>query len=396
MTRGAALLAGVTGLSVALTAVGAVLIVVNWPLPVEVGEWGFPGFQGIAALAFTIVGAAVAARRRRNPIGWLLLVAAFFSALQFAGHQYAILGLVRNPGSVPAPSLGTWLEEWVWLPILAAVGVYVMLLFPTGRLLSPRWRLVAVVGTAGALAGSVGTALLPLVRVPGAVNPFAAGGPPPGAEPLAYSGMLSVAGAVLVACISVRVRFVRATGVERQQLKWLALGALLVGVVLSVYTASVLLSGDPYHPLAGVAAVSVMAIPVTIALAILRYGLYEVDRLINRTVVYGAVSVVLLALYATSVLVLQPLLGMVTGGSTIAVAASTLLVATIFQPVRRRVQATIDHRFFRSRYDAQVAAERLTGRLREEVDLDTLAGALLDEVSRAMQPARAIVWLRRR
>lgn len=398
MTRspaGIALASLLVGTAV-LSAIGLVLMAANWPRPVTDAEWGFPGFQGAAALVFAGVGAPVAWTRPRNPIGWLLITAGVLSGLQFAGHQYAIFGLATAPGSVPEPWVGTWIEEWIWLPIMGALSIFTFFLFPTGTLVSPRWRIAAWVGLVGLALGTVSSAFVPLSRVQGAVNPLA---------PLGTSSVVTTALALglaltvltfLVALASLVVRFRRSAGVEHQQLKWLLLGGLVVTLGMGSYMITTIVTGDPYGPASAVAALLIFAVPVTMAVAMLRHGLYEVDRLLNRTVVYAVVSVVLVMLYGGAVLLLQPLLHSVTGGETLAVAGSTLLVATIFHPVRRRVQGSVDRRFFRSRYDARLTAERLGARLREEVDLERLASALLAEVGQTMQPRAASIWLRQR
>jgi hypothetical protein len=382
--------------SVVLSAAGLGLLVLNWPLPLVYAEWGFPGFQAIAALVFAGVASVVSLRRPGNPIGWLLQFAGVFSAVQFLGHQYALYGLVKAPGSVPAPSVGTWIEEWIWLPILGAMGIFMFLLFPTGRLIGPRWRPVAWAAIVSIVAGMVGFAFGPPVRVPGAVNPLVGDQLPASSQPLAYVGASGAAVVLAIAAASIVIRFRRSTGVERQQLKWLALGALIVSIGLGIQTSITLAGGDAFGIAAAITSVTLLAVPLAIALAMLRYGLYEVDRVLNRTVVYALVSVVLLGVYGATVLVLQPVLHPVTGGDTLAVAGSTLLVATAFQPVRRRVQEAVDRRFFRSRYDAGRTVERLGARLRDEVDLDTLADALLTEVRQAIQPSGASIWLRGR
>jgi hypothetical protein len=381
--------------SVALSLIGAFLIVMNWPLPLTIAEWGFPGFQGLAAVVFALVGLAVAVRRPTNPIGWLLLVAGVASAVQFVGHQYALYGIVSAPGAVPQPSIGTWIEEWIWIPILASMGIFTFLLFPTGRLPSPRWRIVAWAALPAIVFGAIGTSLLPTERVPGAINPLTSNDTPPIANLLVGIGLGLLVPALVAACASLVIRFRRATGVERQQLKWLALGGLVVGFVLVVYMGSLAFGAERESPLAAGLAVSVLGIPVAIALAMLRYGLYEIDRLINRTVVYGLVSVVLLGLYAGSVLVLQAALTWLTNGQNLAVAASTLMVAAIFQPVRRRVQQAVDRRFNRARYDARRTVEEFGTRLRDEVDLQQLRAELGAVVAHTVQPASVTIWLRR-
>lgn len=357
---------------------------------------GVPRLPGGRGTRVAGVGAPVAWTRPRNPIGWLLIAAGLLSGLQFAGHQYAIYGLLTSPGTVPEPWVGTWIEEWVWLPIMGAMAIFTFFLFPTGTLVSQRWRIAAWIGLAGLGLGTVSSAFVPLTRVRGAVNPWAPLETSPAVVAALSLGMALTILTFLVALVSLVVRFRRSAGVERQQLKWLLLGGLVVTLGMGSYMITTIVTGDPYGPASAVAALLIFAVPVTMAVAMLRHGLYEVDRLLNRTVVYAVVSVVLVVLYAGAVLLLQPLLHSVTGEDTLAVAASTLFVAAIFQPVRRRVQGSVDRRFFRSRYDARLTAERLGARLREEVDLERLASALLAEVGQTMQPRGAFIWLRQR
>lgn len=382
--------------SLVLTLVGTVFLIVNWGQPAAVAEWGFPGFQAVAVVDFVLVGLVIALRRENNPIGWLLLVAGVLSAIQFAGHGYSVYGLHTAPGSVPLASVGTWTEEWIWMGILTAAGTFTFLLFPTGRLLSARWRAVAWLALAGTIVGSHGGALVPTTRVPGAVNPIVGHSTPWFAEVLHSLGIVVVVGVLAAGGASVLIRFRRAAGVERQQMKWLAFGALLVAVTGIAYSTVTVVVGDDNNPAAALLGLATLFVPVAIALAVLRHGLYEIDRVLNRTVVYSAVSVVLVSLYAGSVLLLQGVLASVTSGDTLAVAASTLLVAAIFQPVRGRIQSAVDRRFFRSRYDAQLSAERLGARLREEVDVDAVGRVLVAEVVAVVNPQHATVWLRRR
>jgi hypothetical protein len=243
--------------------------------------------------------------------------------------------------------------------------------------------------------GSLGAALIPTTRVPRAVNPFVGDSPPWFAEPLHSLGIVVVIGTLVAGGVSMLIRFRRSSGVERQQIKWLAFAALLVAVTGIVYSAVSVVVGDDNNAAAAFLGTATLFVPVAIALAVLRHGLYEIDRVLNRTVVYSAVSVVLVSLYAGSVLLLQGVLASVTSGDTLAVAASTLLVAAIFQPVRGRIQNAVDRRFFRSRYDAQLSAERLGARLREEVDVDAVGRVLVAEVSAVVNPQHATVWLRR-
>jgi hypothetical protein len=386
----------VAALTVVLCIGGYVLIGLNWPEAVEHPEWGFPGFQGAAALVLVGVGSPVVLRRPDNPIGWLISAGALLSAVQFVGHQYALRGLVVAPGSVPAPSLGTWIEEWIWIPILALIAVYPFLLFPTGRLISPRWRWPALLAAPGVAIAAVGLSFAPTMRVPGAVNPIAPDGPPQWVQLTAGLGVGIVTVALAIAAGSLVVRFRGASGVERQQLKWLAYAAVVIAAVLVAYTLSIAAGADIYGPMSTVVSVTILFAPVAMAVAILRYGLYEIDRLINRTLVYGFLSLLLGATYIGLVLGLQAILSPLLGTETIAVALSTLAVAALFGPARRRVQAAVDRRFYRARYDATRTLAAFAGRLRDEVDLAALTDSLVATAQRTVQPASASVWLRER
>ncbi|HEX2142170.1 MAG TPA: hypothetical protein VHK28_07875 [Candidatus Limnocylindria bacterium] len=382
--------------TIALSAGGFLLIALNWPSAIEHPEWGFPGFQGAAALVIIGVGIPVVLRRPGNPIGWLMSVAAFLSAAQFVGHQYALHGLVVDPGSVPAPSLGTWVEEWIWIPILAMIAIYPFFLFPTGELISSKWRWPAAVAAPAVAVATLGLAFAPTTRVPGAVNPLAPDGSPQWLELPTVLAVAMVTAVLAVAAGSLVVRFRRASGIERQQLKWLAYAAVLIAAVLTVYVAGIASGGDVYGPMSTVLAATILFAPVAMAVAILRYGLYEIDILINRTLVYGSLTILLGAVYIGLVLGLQTLLSPVLGTETIAVAMSTLAVAALFGPARRRVQAAVDRRFYRSRYDAARTLSVFANRLRDEIDFAALTQALLATAERTVQPASASVWLRER
>ena len=377
-----------------LVAVGSFFLVLNWPVPLTNPEWGFPGFQGALAFVLTVVGTVIAVNRPGNRVGRLQLVAGVLAAAQFCGHQYGIHGLFVDPGSLALANVAIWIEEWVWIPMLAAMASFTFLLFPTGRLPSPRWRTAGWTAAIGTAVAATAMALGPITRTPGVLHPLLLDGPPPFVDPFLLGGLALFAASLGVGVLSLGVRFRSSTGAERQQLKWLAFAALVVGAAVAVYLGAMVVTGDQDNPTSPFLALSVLAIPVAIGFAIQRYGLYEIDRLINRTVVYGLVSVVLVVLYAASVLVLQAALTWLTNGETFAVAASTLFVAAIFQPVRRRLQRAVDRRFNRARYDARRTVEEFGTRLRDEVDLSELRAELGAVVAETIQPTSVGIWLR--
>jgi hypothetical protein len=341
------------------------------------------------SLAFATVGALIAARHPRNPIGWLCGALGLVVAMTLAGNQYAIYALVTAPGSLPGGDWAAWWAVWpIELTILLPVLVFV--LFPHGHLLSPRWRplvwLAVATGTFNAAASALSTVNFPN-NVPFARHPLAlvdadAVRPAYGTVQVVQLGILLLAGVSLV------VRLRRARGQERQQLKWLtyvsAVGALAI-------TGAVFVTDQPVI----VAVFWFPAVAIAIGVAIFKYRLYDIDRIINRTLVYGLLTALLGAAYAGLVLVL----GQVFGGigarpPTWAVAGATLAVAALFQPARRRIQAGVDRRFNRRRYDAAETIEAFSTRLRDQIDLDTLSAELLAVVDQTMQPTRVSLWLR--
>jgi hypothetical protein len=276
----------------------------------------------------------------------------------------------------------------VWHPAFGLLA-FLLLLFPHGRLPSPRWRPFAWLTVAVYLTLSLSAAL-----APGAVELYYPEATPPVRLPVAgladtafdwlLGGQLLV---LAIALVSVVLRLRRARGEERQQVKWFV---YTVVTVIVLFIAGIVILGAGYlFPLFGL-------IPVSVAVAVFKYRLYEIDRLINRTLVYGLLSALLVGVYAGLVFLLGRLLDPATGDSALAVAASTLAVAALFQPARRRVQAVVDRRFNRRRYDAARTVDRFSDRLRDHVDLDTLSAELLTVVDQTVQPASASLWLRPR
>jgi hypothetical protein len=351
--------------------------------------------QVLWASASGVVGAVVAARRPRLPIGWLLVGIGLLMALGLAAGQYAVVAVLDAPGSLPFGPAAAWLSAW---PFAAGFLLlpFLFLLFPTGRLPGPRWRPLAWAGAAVYAANVFGVAFQPGPINPEELGPLenplaipALGGPGDLPARIVIPLMLLV---VLASVASLLVRLRRSVGVERQQLKWFAYAAGLFGLATFVNVVASLLGADQ----AGlfVTTVPVVALPVAIGVAVLRYNLFDIDRVINRTLVYGLLSALLGALYLAIVFLLGRLLVPVTGDAALAVAGSTLAVAALFQPARRRVQKLVDRRFDRRRYDAARTVAAFSTRLRDQIELDALSGELLAVVDATVQPTSASLWLR--
>jgi hypothetical protein len=368
---------------------GLILAVANGTFQQDAGNQVllFAGFS-----AFMIVGALIVAHRPGNAIGWIFSAIALLAFTGQLAGQYAIYAYVTRPGSLPGATLAAWYASWPWFLVLALSLVFTPLLFPTGRLLSPRWRPVAwLVGVIAAVLTALASLRTELVAAPGQViaNPIgvaAVGNPEESPVALVLIGLLVVLAAVAFG--SLVLRFRRSRGEERQQLKWFTYAAALVP--LSV-------AGDALPTVVGDLAIDVpiVLLPVAAGIAILRYRLYDIDRLINRTLVYGLLTALLAGVYAGAVLVLGQLFGGVTGDPpSWAVAGATLAVAAVFQPARRRIQAVVDRRFNRRKYNTAQTIQAFSARLRDQVDLDTLSSELLAVVDQTMQPTRVWLWLR--
>ena len=340
------------------------------------------------ALVLPLIGALIVVGDRRHLLAWLLILAGAFLAVYNLAAQYAplALGLIWRRLSLPGGDLASWLTSWTNLPGIVILAAFLILLFPDGRSPSRRWRPVA---WAGALILVVPTTIL-------AVGYWPLRGPQlitqEGSQPALVGAMFWTAfqGALLLGAISVValvLRFRRAGALQRQQIKWFAYGAAL-SIPLSLFP-----EARPYGPyLEFLGTVLLLA---GLGIGIFRYRLWDIDRLVNRTLVYGLLTAVLGAVYAALVLVLGQLFGGIgTETPSWAVAGATLAVSALFQPARRRIQQTVDRRFNRRKYNAAKTIEAFSIRLRDEVDLDTLSVELLAAVDQTMQPASASLWLR--
>jgi hypothetical protein len=358
------------------------------------GHLGSDQVLGVVLLTYPVVGGLIAARQPRNPIGWELCALGLCFTLQFLSDPYARYALLTSPGSLPGAVAVLLVGGLSFAPIFVLTVVLLPLSFPTGRLLGPRWRLVVACGLVFMLLALVGNALhqgnLEVSGVGAVRNPIAVSAAwTPLLDHLLVLAALLLIPSIGGAVAAVVMRFRRARGVERQQLKWCSYAAALIPLPFIAHD----LTPPPVYTTLFIVVLPLL--PISIAIAIGRHRLYEIDRIINRTVVYGLLTALLGAVYAGLVLGLGQLFGGIAAQPpNWAVAAATLGVAALFQPARRRIQQAVDRRFNRRRYDAAKMIEAFSARLRDEVDLHALTVELLGVVEQAMQPTMVSLWLR--
>jgi len=353
----------------------------------------------VAVLGFIgapVLGGLIASRRPNNLYGWVWLAFALSIALVGLAEPYAAYALVAEPGSLLAPRMVNFMLALGWGTLIALIP-FILLLFPTGRLPSPRWRYLAWI-----VLVAVSTALPLEFFSPhsgqGPVkSPFGVGG---AVGEIAYRiseiAILIMFAATILSAFSLVVRYHRASGVERQQLKWFALAAVLIGgiIVVDLLNLDVLLGDTLWNLLI---AASFAGLYVTVGVAIFRYRLYDIDRIINRALVYGTLSATLALVYFGGVTATQALVRTITSQEELpqlVVVASTLVIAALFNPLRRRIQSFIDRRFYRSKYDARKTLEAFSVKLRDDTDLEALNNDLVGVVTETMQPAHVSLWLR--
>jgi hypothetical protein len=370
-----------------LAAEVAFYLVADYP---DKGSEGAEVFFFLTFLTYSVVGALIASRRPRNPVGWLFCVVGLYFASSEALYAYA-----RDPSEPPGFVAAAWIHSCTSDPAAVAV-VLLALLFPTGHFLSRRWRLA---GMGAVAASTVWAAALafdpgPLRPVDTITNPFGIDEAGALLDPIADFGPLVLLGIIVLAVAGAIARFRRAQSRERQQLKWLALAAAyLVAALLATMILLLVVDTDEgaWDLVSALLICSgIASLPVAAAIAILRERLYDIDIVINRALVYGALTATLGGAYLGSVL----LIGLTVGRSGFAVAASTLAVAALFRPARARIQAAVDHRFFRRRYDASRTLDAFSACLRDQVDLDALGTDLRGVVHETVQPAHVSLWLR--
>ncbi len=377
---------------------GIVLIalsVVNRSTPGNDGV-GFDVLALIPGVVTPTVGALVVARQPRNPIGWIFCAAGLVLPLTGVSQGYALYALRTDPGSLPGGDVAAWFATWLFPVALVLLGPLFFMLFPDGRPLSRRWRPFAWLAVFGMAAITVGQWFHPgpLNTAPfeKVVNPVGIPAAKAFLAVLILLGFWAVLLAVLGAVASLVVRFRRSRGATRLQLKWLAMSGVLFALAMLVSSVLFLLG---YHTAGNVPVLlALSSVPVFAGEAMLRRRLYDIDVVINRTLVYALLTATLGAVYVGSVLLLQLALNSVTSDSSLAVAVSTLGVAALFRPARSRIQAVVDRRFYRRKYDAARTLEQFSARLRDQVDLDALGGELRAVVRETMQPAHVSLWLR--
>jgi len=352
---------------------------------------------------FPVSGLLVLRRQPRNSVGWLLLAVGDIWAVGAAGDTYATYGLAIEPGALPLAAAGATLSNAIWAPALGVMSTFLLLHFPDGRLPGPRWRPLA------RLSGGVIIALTSLLLVsPGELmegplsgeqNPLGVDALRPVGDVILAALLLALTSCIVASAWSLVVRFRRSRGVEREQLKWMTAAG---SVVALAFFTNIFLS-MPYSQgtepgwlvvFNNLAFATWALLPAAIAAAVLRHGLYDIDVVVNRALVYGSLTAVLAGVYLGSVLLLQLVLRPLTEQSDLAVAASTLAVAGLFGPARRRIQVAVDRRFYRHRYDAARTVADFSARLRRELDLDTIGGDLVRIVTDSVQPTDVSLWLK--
>jgi hypothetical protein len=342
------------------------------------------------ALTFSVVGALIASRHPGNAIGWIFLAVAVATGLTGVAGAYAERWVGGRGGSQALGETAAWYASLSWIPFILVPCTFLLLLFPDGRLPSRRWRWVAGCAGAGIFGCFLTTGLQPgpLEDYPRLENPY---GVDSGLlDPLTGLAFLTLVIGIAGSSASLVVRFHRARGQLRHQIKWLALAGAFAGLIVPIASAGSALWGEVATNVASM--LGVLSLPLAAAIAILRHRLYDIDVVINRTLVYGALTATLGGTYLTLVV----LAGLAVGESNIAIAGSTLTVAALFRPARARIQATVDRRFYRRRYDAQRTLEGFSARLRDQVDLAALRRDLSGVVKETVQPAHVTLWLRER
>jgi hypothetical protein len=391
----------VCALSLALTALSFLLIVLILRLDAPIFfYWLEPT---VVAVGYAVIGAIIASRLPNHPIGWICCAIGFIAAVEHFSGEYAVYALVARPDSLAGGKAMLWMSNWVWILMFGLI-VFLLLLFPNGRLPSNRWRPFAWFSATVTVVGAILAAIAPdstpgpnsdanvLRSLP---NPFGIEGLPNLQQPVQVL-VLSVGLVAAASLVLVRLR--NARGIERQQIKWLIYAsAMLSGALILKDTVFSPLGGTLWGLWVGYLLVALGGLggPIAIGVAILRYRLYEIDTLINRALVYGSLTAMLVGLYLVGIVVLQRFFVLLTGQqSTLAVVASTLLIAALFNPLRRRIQRFIDRRFYRRKYDAGKTLEAFSAKLRDETDLEALNDDLVGVVRETMQPAHVTLWLR--
>jgi hypothetical protein len=393
----------VCALTLALTALSFLLLALNLSLNAPIYfYWVEPT---TIAVGYSVIGAIIASRLPSHPIGWICCAVGFTGAVEHLSGEYAVYALLAHPEALLGGKAMLWLQGWFWILMFGLI-VFLLLFFPDGRLPSRRWRAFAWLSAALTLLGAILAAISPdvgldILRASGSghisfPNPLGVEGLP-NLFRLVQTLVLAL-GPVAAASVVVGRRGSR--GVERQQIKWL----LYAGTIFFVGN---VLKNTVFSPLGGawwglwvgyvLVGVGGLGGPIAIGIAILRYRLYEIDTLINRTLVYGSLTALLALVYFGGVTATQAIFRALTGQEEepqLAIVVSTVVIAALFNPLRRRIQSFIDSRFYRRKYDAAKTLEAFSAKLRDETDLDALSDNLVGVVRETMQPERVSLWLR--
>jgi hypothetical protein len=384
-------------LSLALTALSLLLLALNRSDP-NTHIYEYWQVDTLVPVSFSIIGAIIASRLPANPLGWLFCAAACVAAVDHFSAEYALYALLAQPTSLPAGEALAWLASWAWILYCGCIALS-LLLFPNGRPPSRRWRWLAWLSVFLTIAGAVWVAFSPgVIGNLGSIrNPLGIEGLPSGFKPV-QTIMLALLFVAALSTLVVRLR--RARGIERQQIKWPAFTVVVVaGSSFLSDTAISEAIGLRWLEWAGyvIFIPALIGFPISIGIAIVRYRLYEIDLIINRSLVYGALSATLALIYFGGVATTQAIFRALTGQQEqpqLAIVISTLLIAALFNPLRRRIQRFIDRRFYRRKYDARKTLEAFSAKLRDETDLDALSDDLVGVVKETMQPSRISLWQR--
>ena len=396
-TAAARLAWSLCALSLALTALSLLLLALNRSDP-NTHIYEYWQVDTLVPVSFSIIGAIIASRLPANPLGWLFCAAACLAAVDHFSAEYALYALLAQPKSLPAGEALAWFASWAWILYIGCIALS-LLLFPNGRLPSRRWKWLAWLSVFLTIAGAVWVAFSPgVIGNLGSIrNPLGIEGLPSGFKPV-QTIMLALLFVAALSTLVVRLR--RARGIERQQIKWPAFTVVVVAGSNVLYDTPISEAiGLRWLEWVGyvVFIPALIGFPISIGIAIVRYRLYEIDTLINRTLVYGSLTVMLGLVYFTGVTATQAILRTFTGQEEqpqLAIVVSTLVIAALFNPLRHRIQAFIDSRFFRRKYDARKTLEAFSAKLRDETDLDALSEDLVGVVKETMQPAHVSLWLR--
>jgi hypothetical protein len=339
---------------------------------------------GSFALPFVLVGLVITLRRPEHPIGWGFAAAGLCSSIQAASVAYADASLHAG-AHLPGDLLAANLTQWIFAPGIYLGFTMVFLRFPNGDLLGPRWRRVARLGIVSAAAISAVNALAPgpLNNYPRADNPI--GLALPGLTALQFLSLFAYVATLFAAAAAVVIRYRRAVGIERLQMRWFLVGVIGAVIDFALMVLMTMLTGD-----VGPSVLLMSLLPICAGIAILRYRLFDIDRIVSRAVGYLLITGLLVGVYVGCIAVTDVVVPV---GSSFGVAAATLAAAALFQPVRRRVQRAVDHRFNRSQYDAARTVDAFAVRLRDEVDPDVVRHDLLDVTARAIEPSSISLWV---